>query len=212
MPAPSPPPPTTLGERLLELRACLGVWTRWSRARVAKEAHLSPHAVARLERGGGTAAGLNALARFYHRQGLNVQWLFAADKQFSSPYSFEERWADEDRHRTFQELADLRAKVQDPLIQARITTLLLQLLPARFSKNQSEVDLWHYQYYLPPVAATTSGWRTRAFNIPPYHYYAAGESVPQCGAPFEYLVYDSPPERPFRAMTCLRCASLAALQ
>jgi transcriptional regulator with XRE-family HTH domain len=213
MPKSSPTPPTTLGERLTELRASLSIGTSWSRARVAQEAHVSAGAIARLETAGsGTAANLAALARFYQRAGFNMHWLFSTDTKDSCPYSFEERWADEDRMRTFQELASLRSAVQDPLIQARITMLLVRLLPSPSMAHRSEVDLRQYQRYLPPVVPSISGWRERAFNIPPHHYYVAGESVPSCGAPFEYLTFDSSPERPSRGTTCMHCAESVSLR
>jgi transcriptional regulator with XRE-family HTH domain len=213
MPKPSPTPPTTLGERLTELRASLSIWTSWSRARVAQEAHVPEGAIARLETAGsGTAANLATLARFYQRAGFNMRWLFAADTKDESPYGFEERWADKDRLRTFQELAALRKDVQDQSIQARITMLLVQLLPSPRLEYRSEVDLRQYQRYLPPVVPTISGWRERAFNIPPHHYYVAGESVPACGAPFEYLTFDSSPERPSRGTTCMQCAESVSLR
>jgi len=206
MPKPSPTLPTTLGERLTELRASLSIGTSWSRTRVAQEANVSAGAIARLETASsGTAANLAALARFYQRAGFNLRWLFATDTKDSSPYGFEERWADADRLRTFQELAALCKDVSDPVIQARITMLLVQLLPSPVREYRSEIDLRQYQYYLPPVTPRISGWRTRAFNIPPHHYYMAGESVPECGAPFEYLIYDSPPETPSRSTTCIKC-------
>jgi hypothetical protein len=203
------PSPVTLGERLTALRAALGAWTSWSRTRVAQEAHMPTSAIARLEQtGSGTAASLAALARFYHSQGVNLNWLFAADTKPSSPYSFEERWADEDRRQTFKELVVLRRDAQDPFIQARITTLLVQLLPRPAREHRSEADLQQYQHYLPPVVPTTSGWRMRALNIPPHHYYLAGKSVPACGRPFEYLTCDSSPERTSKHTTCLQCAEL----
>jgi hypothetical protein len=180
---------------------------------VAQEAHVSAPAIARLEQTGrGTADSLAALARFYHHQGVNLHWLFATDTKISSPYSFEARWAEENRRQTFAELTALRRDVQDPLLQARITMLLVQLLPYPSREHRSEVDLRQYQRYLPPVAPAASGWRTRAFNIPPHHYYVAGESVPACGAPFEYLIYDSSPETPSSGTTCLACAELVSLK
>lgn len=195
------------------MRATLGAWTSWSRTRVAQEAHIHVSAIAHLEQtGSGTAASLEALARFYHRQGANLNWLFTTDTKNGSPYSFEERWADDDRRRTFEELIALRSDAQDPFIRARITTLLVQLLPSPSCEHRSEVDLQQYQHYLPPVVATASGWRTRAFNIPPHHYYVVGKSVPECGMPFEYLTDDLPPERTSSYTTCSQCAKLISPQ
>jgi transcriptional regulator with XRE-family HTH domain len=211
MPKSTHAPPITLGERLAKLRTTLNPWTKWSRAHLAQEAQVSAPAIARLERtGSGTAANLATLARFYHSQGINLNWLFAAESEASSPYSFDARWADEDRQRIFSDLVALRHQAQDPFIQTRITMLLVQLLPRLSLAHRSAADLRHYQRHLPPVVATVSGWRTRAFNIPPYHYYAAGESVPQCGRLFEYLVDDSPPEGPFEYVTCLACAEVVS--
>lgn len=209
-----PAPPTTLGQRLKELRTTLGFLdgAPWSRAYVAQAAQVSVGAIARLERASsGTAASLAALARFYQRQGFNLQWLFAPDNKDESPYTFDGRWDDADRLRAFEELGSLRKYAQEPVVQERITMIQEQLLPAPSYYHRTKADLWRYQYYLPPVAASSNGWRPRAFNIPPHHYYKAGESLPKCGAPFEYLIYDSMPERPSRSTTCSQCADLLPL-
>lgn len=207
--------PTTLGERITKLRTTLSLLygVPWSRADVAQAAQVSVSAVARLEQASsGTAASLAALAHFYQSQGFSLRWLFVLDNTDESPYAFEGRWADADRQRAFQELYSLRRAAQEPLIQERITMIQVQLLPAPASRYRTTADLQRYQYYLPPIAASSSGWRSRAFNIPPHHYYETGESIPACGAPFEYLVYDSVPERPSRSTTCLQCADLLQLR
>jgi hypothetical protein len=54
----------------------------------------------------------------------------------------------------------------------------------------SVAKLRAYQRQLPPVPAQVAGWRSASLYTVPYHYYAAGASLPRCGEAVSYLTYD----------------------
>lgn len=231
-----PVPSTTLGERLTQFRAML-TWDSfdaapWSRARLARAAHLAPAVLARLETAGtGTAANLAALLRFYRDQGFNVGWLFLPDHKGLSPYLSQDNWrafelADiYENMRALCQVADAAHELPPKSpgapaelsfealcasrdhIQAHMHLLLVQQLPP-ISVVVSSTDLSQYQRLLPPVRATDAGWRSRAVRLQPFHYYEAGASVPFCNNKSAYLTYETGPQEVPAGAQCPHCALL----
>ncbi len=220
---------TLLGERLSELRAHLAAEefdpNAGSRARVAREAGLSPGALARLEKAGtGTAAALAALLSFYQDQGFNLAWVLASAHAGVPLRAFRDIFQDsaltEARdpllrlNRLLQPAAAAPAAGQAPphdalhallrQVQDGIHQALAHLLPP-IRLVESAADLREYQRLLPPVRAGVAGWRSRAWHLAPYHYYEAGESIPRCGSPAYYLTYDpglAPVSDTIKCLTC----------
>ena len=208
MPRLSPPVPLSLGERLRRFRAEV-VPTGWSRPRLAQTTGLSVAVITRLERTGrGSAPALVTLLDFYRTMGLNVAWAIALDQAYLLPHSFDARWGDLERLELAKELAELRHLTQETALQERLTRALVQLLPDSYHPLRGPLDLRHYHDWLPPVAAVLPGWRCRAFDILPYHYYPAGESLPPCGDPYAYLTHAGLPQRPSRSARCATCSEL----
>ena len=80
---------------------------------------------------------------------------------------------------------DLRAL----LVQEGILHALTHLVPPR-RLVLSEADLREYQRRLPPVRASSAGWRSAALYTVPYHHYEMGETLPRCVDHVSYLAYD----------------------
>jgi hypothetical protein len=215
----------SLSKRLTHLRAILAAQSanpnEWSRANLARAVDLSPAVVARLERSGtGTAANLVTLLEFYQCQGFNLAWILASDEERAPLYTFQDAFQSADVSDACDHLARLRQRVQafrtgsgsdqetaDSLllfVQERAHQALAHLLP-RIADIGGESDLRVYQQHLPPVAAASTGWRSRSIHLLPLHYYDAGESVPRCGVPQYYLTYETTPERFSSAWCCPFC-------
>ena len=218
-----------LGERLTQLRLALAAEMHFpakqSRARVAHVAGVSPAALARLEKtGAGTAATLAAVLACYQEAGVNLAWVLAPDNDDIPMRGYRDVFQDQKLlqaqepltrlHRllpsTMSELNAGRTLAPEALrallvqVQECILHALTHLVPPR-RLVLSEADLREYQRRLPPVRASSDGWRSAALYTVPYHYYEADETLPQCGEPVSYLAYDPGPQEASTSIQCGAC-------
>lgn len=224
-----------LGERLTQLRTTLAKESLlpafYTRASVAHAAGVTAAALARLEKAGaGTATSLAAVLKHYQREGINLAWVLEPDNAAIPRYGFRDIVQDEKLPQARKPLAALHQLLQPVLAELdagqRLTppavhTLLRQvrqgilhalqpLLPRR-ELLEGEADLRTYQRLLPPVPARSAGWRPASFHTVPYHYYAAGESLPQCGDPVFYLADDPGPKQTADRNKCGTCRSRGSM-
>lgn len=218
-----------LGERLTQLRSILMeeafAPAAWSRASVAYIAGVSPAALARLEKTGtGTAVSLGAVLAYYQTEGFNLAWVLTPDNANIPLRGFRDIFQDEKLPQAGEPLAGLHRLLQPTMaaldagqvpgsdalralltqVQQGILHALMHLLPPR-RLVISEADLRAYQRQLPPVPAQSAGWRSASLYAVPYHYYAAGESLPWCGDAFSYLTYDPGLPDFSDSLKCGRC-------
>lgn len=215
----------SIGKRLTHLRAILAAQSsnpkEWSRANLARATDLSPAVIARLEKSGtGTATNLVTLLEFYQCQGFNLAWILASDEEQVPLYAFQDAFQSADTPEACDNLSRLRQNVQEfragsEVDQSAVDDLLLfvleraqqalvHLLP-RIADIDSERDLLVYQRHLPPVPASSAGWRSRSIHLLPLHYYDAGESIPRCGVPYDYLTYQTNPQHFSSVLCCFYC-------
>lgn len=203
-----------LGERLTLLRTTQAkesvIPAFYTRASVAHVAGVSADALARLEKtGGGTTATLAAVLRHYQNEGINLAWVLEPDNTDIPLYGFRDILQYEKLPQAREPIADLHRLLQPVMVglgagqeltphdvhtlltqvQREVLHALKHLLPPR-RLVQGEADLRAFQRVLPPVPASSSGWRPASLYTVPYHYYEAGESLPQCGEEVSYLAYD----------------------
>ena len=203
-----------LGERLTQLRGALAAETHFpsehSRARVAHVAGVSPAALARLEKtGAGSAATLAAVLACYQEAGVNLAWVLTPDNEDIPLRGFRDVFQDQKLTQAQEPLTRLHRLLPPMLTELdagqvlapeALRALLVQvhegvlhslthLVPPR-RLVLSGADLREYQRQLPPVNASSAGWRSAALYTAPYHYYEAGETLPRCGDHVSYLAYD----------------------
>lgn len=223
-------PAALLGERLTQLRTVLAAHDplypqMWLRPAVARAAGLSPAALARLEKTGtGTAISLATVLAYYQELGVNLAWVLVPDNAAVPFFAFRDVFQDEKVREVGYALEALGQRLQlaaaggegstpggvGPFleqVQQAVHGARVNLLPP-LRLVESAADLRAYQRRLPPVLATSAGWRSCGLVTIPYHYYEAGESVPRCGTEAEYLTYEAGPRNPSDSIKCLFCRSL----
>lgn len=218
-----------LGERLTQLRLALAEETQFppnqSRARVAYMAGVSPAALARLEKtGAGTAATLAAVLACYQQAGVNLAWVLTPDNEDIPMRGFRDIFQDQKLTQAQEPLTRLHRLLPPVLteldagqvlapealrallvqVQKGVLHALTYLVPPR-RLVLSGADLREYQRQLPPVNASSAGWRPAALYTAPYHYYEAGETLPRCGDHVSYLAYDPGVKDVSTSNTCGFC-------
>jgi len=160
--------------------------------------------------GAGTAPTLAAVLACYQDAGVNLAWVLALDNTDIPLRGFRDVFQDEKLMQAQEPLTRLHRLLPPVMteldagqtlapeavralllqIQQGILHALTHLVPPR-RLVLSEADLREYQRRLPPVRASSAGWRSAALYSVPYHYYEAGETLPRCGDHVSYLAYDA---------------------